>query len=78
MSSKSAITPNSPGQFLAWCRQKAGLTQDQLASMASCHRQTVHNVESDKSKPSARQWAVFMDILEVDPAKGSEVWLKQC
>lgn len=66
MSTKGSIKPKTVGQYLSFCRQQANLTQDQLASLVKCHRQSIHNYETNKATPPADMWAKMMDVLKVN------------
>ncbi len=76
MSTKGSIKPKTVGQYLSFCRQQSGLTQDQLASLVKCHRQSIHNYETNKATPPADMWAKMMSALGVAAEESHTVMME--
>lgn len=57
--------PMSVGNNLKLARVKNGdLTQDQLASLVGCSRQTINSIEKRKFKPSIELVLKLSEVLE--------------
>jgi transcriptional regulator with XRE-family HTH domain len=56
------------GERLREAREKAGLTQQQLAAQAGLQRTSITNIERGRQKVGLHQLVVFAGVLGLEPA----------
>lgn len=68
------ICITSPGQLLTAYRKRAQITQRALADLLGSHEKSVHNWESDLTKPDAETWSHIAKILSIPPEDALQIW----
>ena len=78
-----AIGRHNVGEMLRECRERAGMTQQQLAAMLHIDRSTVAKVETgiikEPSYTLVRQWCAAtqgLDLMQLDLAGSVDGWKK--
>ena len=68
------IPIDTPGQLLSGYRNRAGLTQEELAQKIDASPISISNIENDKQCPSAKLWADMVQTLGIPHRDAVLVW----